>query len=141
MNNKSWKFIFLGVMIMAVVLFLALTTFEESKSYFLNVDEVKNLGSKAIGMPLKMRGIVQNGSLRRKEDKLEFVLSFNGKWINIRYVGRAVVPDTFKPNIEAIVAGTMKDANHFEATQIQAKCASKYEADYSKFKENTKNSI
>lgn len=134
MGGKSLKFVILGSMIIAVVSFLAFTTFEESKSYYMNVDEVKQIGQKAIGMSLKVRGMVDKGSIKRDGKKLAFSMGLNGQSIHVNYVGDAIIPDNFKDNTEVIVNGTMTDASSFEARRIQAKCASKYKADYSKLK-------
>ncbi len=45
------------------------------------------------------------------------------------YVGRDPLPDTFKDGAQALVEGKMMPDNRFVAEQVQAKCASKYEAD------------
>jgi cytochrome c-type biogenesis protein CcmE len=38
------------------------------------------------------------------------------------------LPDTFKDGAQALVEGKMMPDKHFVAEQVQAKCASKYEA-------------
>ncbi|NWG14640.1 MAG: cytochrome c maturation protein CcmE, partial [Acidobacteria bacterium] len=43
---------------------------------------------------------------------------------------RAVVPDTFKGGAKAVVEGTVSDDGVLLARHIEAKCASKYEAEY-----------
>ena len=44
------------------------------------------------------------------------------------YAGRDPLPDTFKDGSQALVEGKMMPDNRFVAEQVQAKCASKYEA-------------
>ncbi len=130
----KWKFILLGVVILGATAFLAFSSFEESKSYYYNVDEVHQLGRKALGMPLKMRGMVVPDSLKRSGRELSFQMSFGNQTIPVTYVGNAVIPDNFKAGIEVVVSGKMKNRDRFEASHIQAKCASKYEADYNTLK-------
>jgi cytochrome c-type biogenesis protein CcmE len=55
-------------------------------------------------------------------------LEEQGKAIPVSYVGRDPLPDTFKDGAQALVEGRMKPDGRFEAEQVQAKCASKYEA-------------
>ena len=48
----------------------------------------------------------------------------------MHYRGKDPVPDTFRDGSEAIVTGLMGGDGIFLAKKIQAKCASKYEAEY-----------
>ncbi len=130
MGGQKFKFILIGAAIVGAVTFLAFLSFEESKSYYMNVDEVTGIGKKALGKPIKMRGIVENGSITRNQGQLEFSLGFNGSVIKVVYTGKAVIPDNFKGATEVIVNGRVKSGGSFEADGIQAKCASKYQADY-----------
>jgi cytochrome c-type biogenesis protein CcmE len=50
----------------------------------------------------------------------------------VRYVGRDVLPDTFKGGSKAVVEGTLSEDGVLLARHIEAKCASKYEAEYNK---------
>ena len=63
-----------------------------------------------------------------KLDQLLLVLEEQGKKLPVSYVGRDPLPDTFKDGAQALVEGRVTPDGHFEAEQIQAKCASKYEA-------------
>jgi len=46
----------------------------------------------------------------------------------VSYVGGDPLPDTFKDGAQALVEGHLAPDGHFVAEQVQAKCASKYEA-------------
>jgi len=48
--------------------------------------------------------------------------------LNVSYIGRDPLPDTFKDGAQALVEGRLASDGHFVAEQVQAKCASKYEA-------------
>jgi len=73
-------------------------------------------------------GNVRNGSILRAAGRVDFVLEEQGRTVPVTYVGRDPLPDTFKDGAQALVEGRMKPDGRFEAEQIQAKCASKYEA-------------
>jgi cytochrome c-type biogenesis protein CcmE len=59
-----------------------------------------------------------------------FQLEQEHRRLVVRYVGDQPIPDTFKDGVEAVVEGERQADGSFEADQIQAKCASKYEAEY-----------
>ena len=49
-----------------------------------------------------------------------------GKLLQVTYQGSEPPPDTFKDDAQALAIGTYGRDGVFHATQIQAKCASKY---------------
>ena len=57
-----------------------------------------------------------------------FVLEEQGKALPVSYVGNDPLPDTFKDGAQALVEGRLTPDGSFTAEQVQAKCASKYEA-------------
>jgi cytochrome c-type biogenesis protein CcmE len=52
---------------------------------------------------------------------------FANSTVTVRYEG--VVPDTFKDDAEVIVTGTLGSDGVFQASDLLAKCPSKYEAE------------
>ncbi len=56
----------------------------------------------------------------------QFVISEGGKNINVLYQG--IVPDTFKDGAQVVATGSLKEDGSFVASELLAKCASKYEA-------------
>ena len=76
-------------------------------------------------------GDVVVGSIERHaEGVVTFVIDYEGESLPVRYVGRGPVPDTLVDRAQAVAEGTLKGDGTFEATLVQAKCASKYEAAY-----------
>ena len=49
-----------------------------------------------------------------------------GKRLPVQYAGVEPPPDTFKDNAQALAIGTFGHDGVFHATELQAKCASKY---------------
>jgi cytochrome c-type biogenesis protein CcmE len=134
MQSKNIK-IAVGVVIVLTTLgFLSYSGFNEGKSYYKFVDELKAMGEDARGKRLKVHGNVVAGSIKRNGERLEFLLTRNGATIPVIYVGKDPIPDTFKDECEAVIDGRIREDGTFEGTLIQAKCASKYEVDYSSLK-------
>jgi len=48
--------------------------------------------------------------------------------LNVVYAGIEPLPDTFKDGSQALADGKLGTDGVFQATKVQAKCASKYEA-------------
>lgn len=117
--------------------FLAISGFDEGKSYYKFVDELPGMGEEVYRKRLKVHGNVVDGTIQKKNGTVEFKLTRNGVTLPVSYIGTDPVPDTFKDGCEAVVDGRYKQDGTFEGTQIQAKCASKYEADYNDLKKGS----
>lgn len=105
---------------------LLYTTMGESMQYYKYVDEVAGQHEVWAGKTLQVHGYVVPGSIGRKRDALDyqFDLQRNGQVIRAYYSG--VVPDTFKDEAEVVLTGQLTP-NGFMATEMTAKCPSKYE--------------
>jgi cytochrome c-type biogenesis protein CcmE len=105
---------------------LLYTTMGESMQYYKYVDEVAGSPQTWAGKTLQVHGYVVPGSIGRKRDALDyqFDLQRNGQVIRAYYSG--VVPDTFKDEAEVVLTGELTP-NGFMATEMTAKCPSKYE--------------
>ena len=105
---------------------LLYTTLGESMQYYKYVDEVMATPDAWHGKTLQVHGNVVKGSIGRKRDSLEyqFDIQRNGKIVRAYYTG--IVPDTFKDDSEVVLTGQLTP-NGFMATDMTAKCPSKYE--------------
>ncbi|HMW34167.1 MAG TPA: cytochrome c maturation protein CcmE [bacterium] len=135
--NKNIKIIAGVLLVGGTLVFLAISGFDEGKSYYKFVDEVQAMGEDAYTKKLKVHGNVVDGSIRKNGSQLEFVITRNGATMPVKYIGKDPVPDTFKDGCEAVIDGRYKKDGTFEGTQIQAKCASKYETDYNDLKKGS----
>lgn len=128
---KKLKFVAGSVVILAAVLTLAISGMEESKAYYQTVPELKAMGVKAEGRRVRVAGNVVPGTIERLEEGVvTFDIDYEGEVLPIRYVGRGPLPDTLVDRAQAVAEGTLAKDGSFEATLVQAKCASKYEAAY-----------
>ena len=126
MSHKAAK-VGLTTLVLATAFGVLLyTTMGESMQYYKYVDEVAGQPDAWAGKTLQVHGYVVPGSIGRKRDALdyEFDLQRNGQVIRAYYSG--VVPDTFKDEAEVVVTGQLTP-DGFMATEMTAKCPSKYE--------------
>ena len=131
MNRKKLKFVAGAAVILAAVVALAISSFDETKAYYQTVPELKAMGDRAQGRRVRVAGNVVPGTIvRRDEGVVTFDIDYEGQGLSVRYVGRAPLPDTLVDRAQAVAEGTLKPDGSFEATLVQAKCASKYESAY-----------
>ena len=116
------------VIIVAAIAYFAFAGYEEGKAYYKTIDELEAMGDEAQGKRIRVAGIVKEGSIERIGREIRFELEHEDLSLAVLYIGSQPVPDTFKDGAEALVEGHRAADGTFEADQIQAKCASKYEA-------------
>jgi cytochrome c-type biogenesis protein CcmE len=121
-----------GLTIVAALVWLGFVGFQESKAYYVTIDEYRSMEGELRGKTLRVAGDVLEGSIDRSKPQMEFTLSSGKESIRVRYVGKDVIPDTFTDGSKALVEGSVSQDGVFLARHIEAKCASKYEAEYEK---------
>jgi cytochrome c-type biogenesis protein CcmE len=103
----------------------------EAFEYYKHVDEVMSEPGRWTGKHLQVHGFVVPDSIQKRLDREHQQIEYKFKAINcgseveVRYAG--TVPDTFKDRAEVVVKGTLASAGQFNATEISAKCPSKYQ--------------
>jgi len=120
------KIIAAAVLVLATVGWLAYTGVRDTKSYYCTIGELNAMGKKAYTRNLRVAGNVQPGSIQRSGTNARFVLLEQGLKLQVNYQGAEPPPDTFKDDAQALAVGTYGRDGVFHATQLQAKCASKY---------------
>jgi cytochrome c-type biogenesis protein CcmE len=105
--------------------YLAWTGVQESKSYYVTIQELQTLDGR-YSKRLRVAGNVVPGSIRRQGTQVEFQLRENDFVLPVAYKGTEAPPDTFKDDSQALAEGSYGRDGVFHATQLQAKCASKY---------------
>lgn len=117
------------VVVLAVISWLAITGVRSNKSYYVTIHELQAMGPKVYTRHLRVAGSVEPGSIQRDGTHMNFVLVEKTKttdMLHVSYTGQDPPPDTFKDNALALAIGTYGHDGVFHATQLQAKCASKY---------------
>jgi cytochrome c-type biogenesis protein CcmE len=126
MSHKAAKVGVTSLILATAFGIMLYTTMGESMQYYKYVDEVAGQPEAWAGKTLQVHGYVVPGSIGRKRDALDyqFDLQRNGQVIRAYYSG--VTPDTFKDEAEVVLTGQLTP-NGFHATEMTAKCPSKYE--------------
>ncbi len=126
-GNKQGLRIGLAVLvILGAISYLAVTGVEANRSYYVTIQELQSMGGKAYTRNLRVAGSVAPGSIVRDGSHAQFVLVELDRKLKVSYTGEEPPPDTFKDNSQALAIGTFGRDGVFHATQLQAKCASKY---------------
>jgi cytochrome c-type biogenesis protein CcmE len=128
MVRQRLKFILGGVIILGVLGWLGISGYQESKTYYVTLPELRARGEDAYSLRLRVAGNVVPGSLRRLQGQVRFTLYQDDDRLEVVYRGREPLPDTLVDEAQAIVTGRYSREQVFLAEQVQAKCASKYEA-------------
>lgn len=124
--NKYLKFGGAMVVILVALGYLAYTGVEETKSYYVTIKELNGMGDKAYSKRLRVAGNVAPGSIKRTGTHAEFLLVEQDRSLPVVYTGTEALPDTFKDDAQALAEGKFGRDGVFHASNIQAKCASKY---------------
>lgn len=122
------KFVIGSAIIVVTLLALAYVGYTQSKTYYHTISELSMLHGTALHQRMRVSGDVVAGSIAHADGRINFVLEENGKRLPVSYVGTDPLPDTFKDGAQALVEGRLTQQGSFVAEQVQAKCASKYQA-------------
>jgi cytochrome c-type biogenesis protein CcmE len=121
--------------IVGTVAWLAWTGYGSSKSYYVTIPELSSMGTKAYTSNLRVDGFVKPGSIQQDGTHVVFVMNQyeshspkapEGRLLTVEYKGSEPPPDTFKDDAQALAIGTYGRDGVFHASELQAKCASKY---------------
>jgi cytochrome c-type biogenesis protein CcmE len=126
--NTYAKFGAMVAVIIGVLVWLAMGGISDSKTYYKTIAELGQMGDQAKGKRLRVGGDVQAGSIVRNGAEVTFVMHQEAKTLKVVYSGIDPLPDTFKDGAQALADGKLGPDGVFQASKIQAKCASKYEA-------------
>ena len=116
----------------SAIVALVLTFMKDNTIYVKPADELVKNQAKFVGRSVRVEGNLVHGTLQRRESPCEyrFTITKNGVDVPVRYAG-CVVPDTFRDvpgmDVGVTVQGELQKDGSFEATEVLAKCPSKYE--------------
>jgi cytochrome c-type biogenesis protein CcmE len=119
-------------LILGSIAFLAVREFNANKEFYLTVDELRDRiesQPELADKTLRLRGQVDETSVRRSPDGLRMDFELIGKDATIPVQYEGTVPDTFDLAHEVTVSGTYRPHGMFEAKQLLVQCPSKYEAE------------
>ncbi len=123
------KFIVLVVLISSSLISIAFFSSKETSFLLLDASELSDKLENYKDENLRVRGLVKIGSVEREGREAKFKLELNDKTILVHYNGRELLPDAFKEGVRVRVDGKLKNGV-LVSDHVEAKCASKYEAEY-----------
>jgi cytochrome c-type biogenesis protein CcmE len=126
--NTYLKFGVLMTLIVGSLVWLAVGGVKDTKTYYKTIPELQTMGKAAQGERIRVGGDVQPGSIQKTDSRVVFMLHQGAQTLKVVYSGTDPLPDTFRDNSKALADGRLGPDGVFEASKIQAKCASKYES-------------
>ncbi|GAB4528627.1 MAG: hypothetical protein Fur0018_14790 [Anaerolineales bacterium] len=149
--NRS-KFIIGGVLIVAAIVYLIVSSTQASAQYFLTVDEMLQRGSEVVGRDLRISGAVIGDTIQYDPQTLTLtfeVASVPGdnaeieaqgglaavlhqavidpNRAHVKVVYNDVKPDLLRNEAQAIMTGKLGEDGVFYAQELLLKCPTKYE--------------
>jgi len=130
MKPKQLKFLVGSIAIVLVLIYLGYAGFQSSMAYNQTVSEMLASKEIAYGRKIELTGDVIPGTIKREGRAVIFDVNDakdKAKIVTVRYEGKDPLPDNFRDNATAMAKGRLDKSGVFVATQMTAKCASKYE--------------
>ena len=134
MNTAKMKLLVGGVLIAGGMTYLGYLSASEAGQYAIGVTDYVTAPARFQGKGLRLAGHTVAGSWQTDGRKHTFTVAEAGgpgmkvgddaPRIPVRFEG--TMPDTFKEDMDVIVAGRM-DGDTFVATEVMTQCASKYQ--------------
>ncbi len=132
--KRQAKFVLIIAAIVVTLAWMGVSGVRESATYYVTLKELAEIDNPT-SKRIRVGGDVADGTIVRHEDRVEFTLHQQDEHmqtaqvLEVVYTGSDPLPDTFRDKAQALCDGRLRSDGKFEATKIQAKCASKYEAE------------
>ena len=106
---------------------LVVTTGLGAETPFYTVDQAVAAGAVEPGERLRLKGIVEPGSVVGSPGSIErsFRIAEKGESVPVHYA--KALPDTFQEGMEVVTEGTIGDDGAMAADEVLVKCPSRYE--------------
>lgn len=121
------KYLIGAIAIFGIIGYLIFFGLSQTSQWAMTLTELNSKGNSAIGQGVRVTGQLQADSVQKdvKANKIAFVLTDGVHQLPVSYNG--VVPDTFDRAVEVVAEGKMNPDGSFTATNLLAKCPSKYD--------------
>jgi cytochrome c-type biogenesis protein CcmE len=132
------KFLIGGAMVLSVAGYLMASSIRDTGVYYLTPTE---LSAKLKADPtftsagVKVGARVVPGSVQRAAGGKEYAFRVTDGNYTFPVIYRGIAPDTFTDSVDVVVGGRMGTDGTFQATELLAKCASRYENAPEKYKQ------
>lgn len=146
------KFVIGGLLILAAIIYLIVSSTQANAQYFLTIDELRGKGQSLAGKEVRVSGAVLGDSIQYDSKSLNLtftvanvpgdnkqieaqgglaavlhqaVIDPNRSRLQVVYNGPK--PDLLRNEAQAIMTGTLGDDGVFHANELLLKCPTKYE--------------
>ena len=119
---KAWKkrgaIVAGGLVVVSIAAALVLNALNSNIALYVTPSEVA-AGKTPKGQAFRIGGLVKDGSLRRDNLTVHFVVTDLAKEVPVSYTG--ILPDLFKEGKGAVVQGRLETDGRFTASEVLAK--------------------
>ena len=151
-SNGRLKFIIGGVLIIAAVVYLIVSSTQANAQYFLTIDELKGKGANILGQDVRVSGAVVGSTIQYDPQSLTLKFSIanipgdnnqvtaqgglaavlhaaviDPNRTRLLVVYKGVKPDLLNNEAQAIVTGKLGNDGIFYASDLLLKCPTKYQ--------------
>jgi cytochrome c-type biogenesis protein CcmE len=147
----QWRFITGGLLIVAAIIYLVVTSTQANAQYFLTIEELQNQKSSMQNQAVRISGAVIGSSIRIDEENMQIrftLVNIPGDQKEIDRMGgivevlhqavndnslprleviySGVKPDLLKNEAQAIITGVLDEDGLFRADELLLKCPTRY---------------
>ncbi|HMA07238.1 MAG TPA: cytochrome c maturation protein CcmE [Ramlibacter sp.] len=119
---KAWKrrgaIVAGGLVVVSIAAALVLNALNSNIALYVTPSEVA-AGKTPKGQAFRIGGLVKDGSLRRDNLTVHFIVTDMAKEVPVSYTG--ILPDLFKEGKGAVVQGRLEANGSFKASEVLAK--------------------
>jgi len=120
----------IGLLLFVGAFYLMVNSMMSGGAYFLTVDEVQAAQQKGFLKPsrkVRIKGNVVHGTYQNQEGSSEHRFEVQGEQHRVKVYYKGAIPDVFKEGGEVVATGHFQEQDMLVATEVTAKCPSKYE--------------
>ncbi len=117
-RQKRFSLIIGGIVVLALAAGFVLNAFQSNLVFFFTPTQVAQ-GEAPRNKVFRVGGMVKEGSVKRDQTVIEFVVTDTAREIAVRYSG--LLPDLFKEGKGVVAQGRLDDQGLFIASEVLAK--------------------
>lgn len=129
MTGKKSKIAVAIVIVVATLIWITISSFNENMQYFVTVKDLAAMPKGELQDNMRVKGFLVPGSIERTPQSLEIFFELEEESETMRVRFDQETPDTFKDGSEVLVEGSFTEQGYFDASTLMAKCPSKYESE------------
>jgi cytochrome c-type biogenesis protein CcmE len=151
-SQGRWKFIIGGVLIVAAIAYLIISSTQANAQYFLTVEELNQRSVELVGKDVRVSGVVLGDTIDNDTQNLTLTFtvanipgdqdeidalggmaavlhnaSLDSSLPRLKVIYHGVKPDLLKNEAQAIMTGKLNPDGTFVADELLLKCPTKYE--------------